>query len=170
MLDNQSVKDLSIEYCFLESSNIELNHSTTDVLSYIVFGYPSSWSKKSNSRNSFHLIPFFSFTNCVNSDEYKKLKRKEHITIIVEYDRKNTPNLKSKSISYGPDLFGISGCGLWHINPFDPKSEPKLIGIMNEWSISNRSRLFATRIDAYTEILRKKNIIEFQESELFEYK
>ena len=170
ILDNQSVKDLSIDYCFLESSNLEINHSSIDFMSYIVFGYPSSWSKKSHSRNSFHSIPFFSITKCMHLNEYKKLKRHEYLNLIVEYDRQNTPNLKSKSMSYGPNLFGISGCGLWYINPFDLKSEPKLIGIMNEWSISNRNRLIATRIDAYTEILRIQGIIDFQETELFGFK
>lgn len=170
ILDNQSVKDLSIDYSFLESSNIEINHSSIDFMSYIVFGYPSSWSKKSYSRNSFHSIPFIGITKCVSLNEYKKLKRNEYLNLIVEYDRQNTPNLKSKSISYGPDLFGISGCGLWYSNNFDLKSEPKLIGIMNEWSISNRNRLIATRIDAYTEILRKEGIIDFQETELFGFK
>lgn len=170
MLDNQSVKDLSTDYSFLESSNIMINHSSVDFMSYIVFGYPSSWSKKSQSRNSFHSIPFIGITKCVNLNEYKRLKINEYLNLIVEYDRQNTPNLKSKSISYGPNLFGISGCGLWYINNFDLKIEPKLIGIMNEWSISNRNRLISTRIDAYTEILRKKGLIDFQESELFGFK
>lgn len=170
ILDAQSVKEVSNDYSFIESSNLEINHTSIDFMSYIVFGYPSSWSKKSHSRNSFHSIPFFNITRCVSLNEYEKLKRNEYLNLIVEYDRKNTPNLKSKSMSYGPDLFGISGCGLWYINPFDLKSEPKLIGIMNEWSISNRNRLISTRIDAYTEILRKEDIINFQESNLFGFK
>lgn len=170
ILDNQSVKGLSADYSFLESSNIMINHSSVDFMSYIVFGYPSTWSKKSQTRNSFHSIPFIGITKCVNLNEYKSLKIKEYLNLIVEYDRQNTPNLKSRSISYGPDLFGISGGGLWYINIFDMEIEPKLIGIMNEWSISNRNRLISTRIDAYTEILRKKGLIDFEESELFGFK
>lgn len=170
ILDDQSVEDLSSDYSFIESFNIEINHTTIDFNSYIVFGYPSNWSKKSHSRNSFHSIPFYIFTKCVNLNEYKKFKRNEYLNLIVEYDRKNTPNTKSKSISYGPDVFGISGCGLWYINPFNLKEDLKLIGIMNEWPISNRNRLISTRIDAYTEILRKKKIIDFPETELFEFK
>ena len=170
ILDDQSVKDLSTDYSFVESSNLEINHTTIDFMSYIVFGYPCSWSKKSQSKNSFHSIPFYTFTKCVDLNEYKKLERNEYLNLIVEYDRKNIPNTKSKSISYGPDLFGISGCGLWYINPFDLKSNIKLIGIMNEWPISNRNRLISTRIDAYTEILREKKIIDFKETDLFGFK
>lgn len=170
ILDDLSVKQLSIDYSFAESSNIEINHSSSDSTNYIIFGYPSTWSKKSHSRNSFHTVPFFNITKSVSLKEYEKLNRNECLNLVVEYDRKNTPNLKSKTISYGPDLFGISGCGLWYINLLDLKSCPKLIGIMNEWSISNRNRLISTRIDAYTEILRKGGTIEFQESEKFGFK
>lgn len=170
ILDNQSVKDLSTDYSFVDSSDLEINHTTTDFINYIVFGYPCNWSKKSQLRSSFHSIPFYIFTKCVDLNEYKKLERNEYLNLIVEYDRKNTPNTKSKSISFGPDLFGISGCGLWYINPFDLKSEIKLIGIMNEWPISNRNRLISTRIDAYTEILREKKIIDFKETDLFGFK
>ncbi|EJG02534.1 hypothetical protein [Flavobacterium sp. F52] len=170
ILDNQSVKDLSKDYSFLESSNLEINHSSIDFMSYIVFGYPSTWSKKLYLQDCFHSIPFIGFTKSVNSNEFKKLNRNDFLNIIVEYDRQNTPNLKSKSICYGPDLFGISGCGLWYIDNFDLTSEPKLVGIMNEWSISNRDRLIATRIDAYTEILRGKGIIDFNETNLFGFK
>ena len=53
---------------------------------------------------------------------------------------------------------------------FEQKANPKLIGIMTDWSISNRERLFATRIDAVTEMLRKEQYIDFPESNLFSFK
>ncbi|WP_262152198.1 hypothetical protein [Chryseobacterium foetidum] len=170
ILDEISVKELQNEYTFLECDDIELNHPPINLLTYIIFGYPTSWSKKSMSKNSFHSTPFFNFTKCATKNEYKKHNRNEYLNLIVEYDRKNTPNLKSESLSYGPDLFGISGCGLWYVDPFNLDNNPKLIGIMNEWSKSNRNMLIATRIDAYTEILRKKNIINFKETALFGFK
>lgn len=170
ILDDESVTALKENYCFLDSSELQINHTPSHLLTYTIFGYPSTWSKKSISKNSFHSIPFFNFTKCVTSDEYTIFNRSERINLIVEYDRKNTPNLKSKSMSFGPDLFGISGCGLWYINPLNLKCEPTLVGIMNEWAKTNRTRLIATRIDAYTEVLRKKGIIDFPESFLFGFK
>lgn len=167
ILDNESVVALLDDYSFLESSSLEINHSTIDFSSYIIFGYPSNWSKYSLSKNSFHSNPFISITKCVKPDEYKKLKRKKYLNIILEYHRNKTLNFASNLISYGPDLFGISGCGLWYINPNYLESEPKLIGIMNEWPVINKKRLIATRIDAYTELLRKNGVIDFQESNLF---
>lgn len=170
ILDEISVKEILSEYSFLECEDVEINHSQINLLTYIIFGYPTSWSKKSMIKNSFHTKPFFQITKCIEKEDYAKYERNEFLNLIVEYDRKNTPNLKSKSLSFGPNLYGISGCGLWYINPIDLKSNPKLVGIMNEWSKKNRSKLFATRIDAYTEILRNNKIISFKESSLFGFK
>src|SRR5690606_33324324 len=170
VLDPESIAALKESYSFLESSHLEINHVQSNLLLYTVFGYPTTWSKKSTTKNSFHSVPFFNFTKCVGGAEYYKVNRHEYLSLIVDYDRKNTPNLKSRTFSYGPDLFGISGCGLWYLNPHDLQRGPALVGIMNEWSKTNRSRLIATRIDAYTEILRSQGIIDFQETNLFGYK
>ncbi|WP_312820731.1 hypothetical protein [Kaistella carnis] len=170
ILDEMTKNDLINEYSFVNEKQLELNHNPIDFHCYAIFGYPSSWSNKSLSRNSFHSIPFFTFTKCATKNTYQKLNRSDELNLIVHYDRKNTPNLKSKTMSFGPDLFGISGCGLWFLNPNNLESEPKLIGIMNEWSKTNRTLLIATRIDAYTEILRNKGEITFQETNLFSFK
>jgi len=170
ILDELSIKDISNHYSFLEGQDIQINHNPSHLLNYLIFGYPSTWSKKSITKNSFHTKPFIHPTKCINKEDYTKYNRKEFLNLIVEYDRQNTLNLKSQSLSFGPDLFGISACGLWYLNPIDLNSNPKLIGIMNEWSIENRNKLFATRIDAYTEILRNNKIITFTESSLFGFK
>lgn len=40
---------------------------------------------------------------------------------------------------------------------------------MIEWSIKNKKIIFGTRIDAVTEILRHKNLVDFPESDLFSF-
>lgn len=170
ILDELSMQDISNHYSFLESEDIQINHNPSNFLNYLIFGYPSTWSKKSITKKSFHTRPFIHQTKCIKKEDYTKYNRKEFLNLIVEYDRQNTINLKSQSLSFGPNLFGISGCGLWYLNPMDLASNPKLIGIMNEWSIENRNKLFATRIDAYTEMLRNNKIITFTESSLFGFK
>lgn len=167
ILDEFSTQDILSQYTFLECENIEINHNPSHFLNYLIFGYPTTWSNKSMTKNSFHTRPFIHHTKCIKKEDYRKYNRKEYLNLIVEYDRQNTINLKSKSLSFGPNLFGISGCGLWYINPFDLNSSPKLVGIMNEWSTINRNKLFATRIDAFTEILRNNKIITYKESSLF---
>ncbi|MBK7970524.1 MAG: hypothetical protein IPK08_17180 [Bacteroidetes bacterium] len=61
--------------------------------------------------------------------------------------------------SVGPDLFGMSGAGVWCINPrydFDSiKPSKKLVAILTEWPIRNKKLLVGTRIDIFTEMLRK---------------
>ncbi|GEM_PF-1378151 len=171
ILDEVTVKDIIKSYYFVNENDLEINHKGTYINNYIVFGYPSSWSKKSLSRNSFHSRPFINFTRCVKSIEYSNLNRQEILNIIVEYNRQETINFKSKKFSFGPDLFGISGCGLWYLDPknYNKKSNPKLLGIMTDWPISNRKRLIATRIDVVTEILRKIESVNFPESHLFSF-
>lgn len=172
ILDDISVKDLIQSYDFVMEGNLATNHNITYLHNYIVFGYPSSWSKKSITRNSFHSRPFINFTKCVDLIEYPQLKRNEVLNIIVEYNRQETVNFKSKKFSFGPDLFGISGCGLWYLDPrnYKEKANPKLVGIMTDWPITNRKRLISTRIDAITEILRKSESLNFPESNLFSFK
>jgi hypothetical protein len=168
ILDKISVEDLKNDYCFLAEQHILINHKLDFLNNYIVYGYPSTWSKKSQTRNSFHTRPFINFTKPIRIENFNK---NNLLNIFVEYDRKNTINFKSKKFSYGPHLYGISGCGLWYLNPLDYEKEanPKLVGIMIEWSIKNRKIIFGTRIDAITEILRHKSLIDFPESDLFSF-
>lgn len=168
ILDKISVDDLKKDYCFCAEDNILINHKLDFLNNYIVYGYPSTWSKKSQSRNSFHTRPFINFTKSIRTENPDK---NDILNIYVEYDRKNTVNFKSKKFSYGPNIYGISGCGLWYSNPLDYEKEanPKLVGIMIEWSIKNKKVIFGTRIDAVTEILRYKKLIDFPESDLFSF-
>ncbi|MBO6201655.1 MAG: hypothetical protein J6N74_08560 [Chryseobacterium sp.] len=168
ILDKISVDDLKNDYSFLAEEDILINHKLDFLNNYIVYGYPSTWSKKSQTRNSFHTRPFINFTKSIRTEN---LDKDNVLNIFVEYDRKNTVNFKSKKFSYGPNLYGISGCGLWYSNPLDYEKEanPKLVGIMIEWSIKNKKIIFGTRIDAVTEILRHKNLVDFPESDLFSF-
>ncbi|MCW1961373.1 hypothetical protein [Chryseobacterium viscerum] len=172
MLDEITIKDIKKTYNFLNENSLQINHKNSYLHNYIIWGYPSSWSQKSLSRNSFHSRPFIHFTKCVDQIEYQQLNRYEFLNLIVEYDRQNSLNFKSKEFSYGPDLFGISGCGLWYLDPedYNKSADPKLVGIMTDWSILNRKRLIATRIDAVTEFLKKNENIDFPESNLFSIK
>ncbi|MCA6067844.1 hypothetical protein JI747_011685 [Chryseobacterium sp. RG1] len=172
ILDALTIKDLKKDYNFVNENNLEINHKNNYFRNYIIWGYPSSWSKKSISRNSFHSRPFIHFTKCADVSEYKKFNRYEFLNLIVNYDRQNVLNFKSRNFSFGPDLFGISGCGLWYLNPedYNKNANPKLVGIMTDWTISNKNNLIATRIDAITEFLRKNEGVNFPESNLFSIK
>lgn len=170
ILDNESIEEIKTNFEFLEQTHIQINHKIDYFKNYVVFGYPTSWSKKSMTKNSFHTRAFISFTNSINVHEYKKFGREPYFNIILNYDRESTINIKSKSISYGPSLHGISGCGLWYLDSLDTTKTPVLVGIMTDWPISNRKRIIASRIDTVTEVLINKYKINFPRTNLFEYK
>ncbi len=58
-LDEQSKNELQLSYDFLNQENIEINHQIVNHQFYSFFGYPTSLSGFSKTRNSFHL--FLSF-------------------------------------------------------------------------------------------------------------
>lgn len=169
ILDSESVTDLNSEYSFLDEKDILINQIFLEKEYYTIYGFPSSWSKKSFTRNSFHVRPFFQFTNPVNVNEYPKFGRNDYQNIMVNYDRKQSINVKSNSLNYGPNLFGMSGCGLWYSNGdlFDEGSTIKLVAIMTDWPKENRQRIVGTRMDIVTEVLKKHYNIDFPETNLF---
>ena len=164
ILDLESINELKSTYKFLEHEQISINHVFDETQDYMIFGFPSTWSNRSATRKSFHIRPFYNFANPVNNSEYEKFNRKHYLNIIVEYNRKYAINAKSKSLSYGPNLHGMSGCGLWNLSSF-PKV--KLVGIMTDWPIKNRKRIIGIRMDIITETLRKHSNLDIEESKLF---
>ncbi|MBU2996388.1 hypothetical protein KO500_08075 [Cellulophaga baltica] len=164
ILDRNSVKALKTSYQFLKEEQIIINHNFLVQDDYLIFGFPSTWSKKSYTRKSYHIRPFCNLTNPVNVSEYSKYKRKSYLNIIVNYNRKQTLNTKSKTLSFGPDLFGMSGCGLWDISNFPLVH---LVAIMTDWPKENRSKIIGVRMDIVTELLRKQYHLNLPESNLF---
>ena len=164
ILDTESIKELKTTYSFLQEEEVQINHNFIENQKYIIYGFPSTWSKKSFSKKAFHIRPFYNFTFPVNKSEYKRFNRENYLNVIVEYDRKNALNVKSKTLSYGPDLFGMSGCGLWEINNL---SKINLVAIMTDWPQENRNRIIGVRIDLVTEFLRKHRNLDVTESNLF---
>ena len=167
ILDLESVNELNTTYQFLEEDQILINHRFVEEHDYMIFGFPSTWSDRSFTRKSFHIRPFYNFTNPVNNSEYPRYNRKDYLNIIVTYNRKKAINVKSKTLSYGPDLFGMSGCGLWDVSHF---AKVQLVAIMTDWPKENRKRIIGVRMDIVTEVLRKHCNLNITESNLFELK
>ena len=164
ILDPESIRELKTTYSFLEEEQVMINHNFVENQKYLLYGFPSTWSEKSFTRKSFHIRPFYNFTFPVNKNEYTKFNRKHYLNVIVEYDRKKAINVRSKTLSFGPDLFGMSGCGLWKINNL---SKVDLVAIMTDWPKENRNRIVGIRIDIVTEFLRKHRKLDITKSNLF---
>ncbi|WP_405246801.1 hypothetical protein [Cellulophaga sp. Asnod2-G02] len=167
ILDTESIKELKTTYSFLQEEEVQINHNFIENQKYMLYGFPSTWSEKSFTKKSFHIRPFYNLTFPVNKSEYTRFNREHYLNVIVEYDRKNALNVKSKTLSFGPDLFGMSGCGLWKINNL---SKVNLVAIMTDWPKENRNRIIGVRIDLVTEFLRKHRNLDIAESNLFRLK
>lgn len=117
-LDDYTIAELCNHYSFLSEENILTNHKVQSSF-YTFLGYPTSFSKYSVSKKSFHSNVFFHYNYAEPQKTYKLLNRDEKRNIIIKYDRKRTVNTKKLEITMGPDLFGMSGCGLWFTNPLE---------------------------------------------------
>lgn len=149
LLDLESVLEISKHYTFLKEDNLAPNHNFINYEFYSFFGYPTTLSKTKYDKSSFHSVPFLHLTTPLQEEKYNKYERQPRYNVITSYDRKNSLNIKTKTVSNGPDLFGISGCGLWFIDPSDIMKgyvEPKLTAIMTDWPETDRTNVIGTRI------------------------
>ena len=169
-LDKKSKIELQLSYDFLNQESIEINHEVLNHPFYSFFGYPTSLSNFSKTRNSFHTRPFFQFTTPILIKEYSRFPVNANFNIVSTYDQKKAYSMKGKCFSSGPSLHGISGCGLWFTDPIDAivkTKKPKLVAIMTEWAKEiDHSRIIGTRIDVLTEAIRKNCNIDFPESNI----
>ena len=149
-LDQESISDIEKNYDFLDQSQIELNHNYAQLPLYTYFGFPTTLSKYSKTRNNFHVIPFFHTTIPASMNIYDQLSRNPSQNIITSYNRKRAYNFKNKNLSNGPDLHGLSGCGLWYNDPMDLLQgicKPRLTAILTDWPVKNRNVVIGTNID-----------------------
>lgn len=172
-LDKESVEELLTTYKFLKDDDLAINHKFENQQYYTFLGYPTTLSKISQSKNSFHSYPFFQFSTPAMECEYMKYNRNINSNIVTSYERKKSYNLKINKFAVGPDLHGISGCGLWFTDPMDiftQNKRPKLTAIMTDWPIKDRTKVIGTRIDILTEFLRKKLNLQLPESNIISVK
>jgi hypothetical protein len=163
-LDEFTVSELKKQYNFLTKENISINHNTQNSLMYTFLGYPSTFSKFSKTTQSFHSNVFFHYNKPESDEVYKNLSRNPTTNIIIKYDRKKALNTRKVEITNGPDLYGMSGCGLWFTDPIDifkKVSEPKLVAIMTDWPIKNRNTVVGTKMQVFSQALKQEFGIDF---------
>jgi len=86
----------------------------------------------------------------------------------VQFDKENVINYVTKEKAVAPDLYGMSGCGLWFVPlPIGKAANnciKSLIAIMTDWPTENRNVMVGTRIGFFTEIIRKKYKLDLPKS------
>ncbi len=172
-LDEKSVEELSESYAFIDECDILLNHKFVNLPIYTFFGYPSSLSNTTFCKKKFQVYSFFHFSTPGEKSLYERFGLNDYQNVIASYDKKKSYSQKSKLFSNGPDLYGISGCGLWMsdpINIYKKQSNPKLVAIMTDWLLKDKRFVVGTRVDLITEAIRTKFNVDTVKSEIVSYK
>ncbi|QOG01080.1 hypothetical protein [Flavobacterium sp. MDT1-60] len=168
-LDNECVSHLLRSYNFLQADDLAINHIFHNEEHYTFLGYPSTRSKIVWNTNIFDCNTFFHFTTPKRIEDYLYFDRNPAINVMTSYNKKVSFNIKNNTFGTGPDLHGISGCGLWFTNPLDLSTgfiKPKLTAIMTDWPVKNRAIIIGTRIDVITGIIKKNLEIDFPDSKI----
>lgn len=168
-LDDKCVPHLLRSYNFLQADNLAINHIFQSEEYYTFLGYPSTTSKILYKTDIFDSTTFFHFTTPERNENYSKLNRNPAVNVVTSYNKKRSFLHKKNMFGTGPDLHGISGCGLWFTDPLDLSTgiiKPKLTAIMTDWPIKNRTITIGTRIDVITGIIKKYLDVDFPESRI----
>lgn len=168
-LDDYCVSHVLRRYSFLQADDLAINHIFENEEYYTFLGYPTTTSKIIYKTDIFDSTTFFHFTTPEINENYPKFDRNPTVNVITSYNKRLSFLHKKNMFGTGPDLHGISGCGLWFTDPLDVSTgiiKPKLTAIMTDWPIKNRTITIGTRIDVITEIIRKYFDIDFPESKI----
>ncbi|KAB1070541.1 hypothetical protein F6U93_01810 [Tamlana haliotis] len=169
-LDNESIEYVKKQYSFLNHSELGINHEVKELPYYTAIGFPCSKNKFNKFKNKLDSKPFIFNTMPAKPEIYSELNCKPFLNLIVHYDKKNVIDYEKNLKITGPDPFGISGGGLWHV-PVQlvekgNKVNKKLVAILSEWPSKNRKFWICTRIDVFTEVVRKKYNLDIETSKI----
>lgn len=167
-LSEETVEKLGNQYQFLDGNELGINHEIKELPMYQSVGFPASKSKFNKFKNAIVSVPFIYTTMPASQNIYEELACPIFSNLIVHYDKEKVLDYKTGDYQTGPDPFGISGSGLWFIpsqlREKGEKIEKKLVAIMTEWPKENRKFWIGTRIDIFTEIVRKKYNLDIEKS------
>lgn len=155
-VNKKIVKLISKSYKFfnLEFSTIDLAMPENE--NYLIVGYPCSRTKPKYSIEKFFVNPFIFHTYRASIKMYKKLNFHPNTNVLLAYRKRKIIRYGNDLIQMGPDLYGMSGCGIWYIANFYSKQIKYFpVGILIEGH-SNLNTIVATRLNVITEIIRQK--------------
>lgn len=170
-LCSETIENISKTYNFLNLQEININHDYKNLPLYELVGFPATKSKYNKYKKKLYSKAYrYITTPVLEKNIYKNLKCSTSYNVILNYDRKKVYNYKKKSTQIGPELEGISGCGLWYtpVEEITSKEKPKkyLVAIITEWPINDRKYLIATKIDLFTEVIRQHFKIDIPKSSI----
>jgi len=119
----------------------------SSVSAYMVMGYPCSKNRRSLQGERFDAHLYHFLTVDASEAEYHALDRNPDEQLVLPFNRKDVWRPEGKVTA--PDLYGISGGGVWHLSPDSgvPLPQARLAAIAVEWHDKVRVKhVLATRI------------------------
>ncbi|UUW08681.1 hypothetical protein NLG42_21570 [Flavobacterium plurextorum] len=168
-LDDDCLPHILRSYKFLQAEDLAINHIFQSEEFYTFLGYPATRAKALYKTDVFDITTFFHFTAPIGKEYYAAFGRNPYVNIVASYNKKHAYDSSRGTYGTGPDLYGISGCGLWFTDPLDLAVgiiKPKLTAIMTDWSIKNRNIVIGTRIDVVIGMIKKFVDIDFPDSHI----
>ncbi|MBB4802118.1 hypothetical protein HNP37_002191 [Flavobacterium nitrogenifigens] len=166
-LDADCLPHILRSYSFLQAEDLGINHIFQNAEFYTFLGYPATRAKPKYKTDIFEVTTFFHFTATLGIEHYAEFSRNPRVNVVASYNKKEAYDSRKGTYGTGPDLYGISGCGLWFTDPSDLQTgiiKPKLTAIMTDWSVKNKNIIMGTRIDVVTGMIKKFLDIDFPDS------
>ncbi|MBB4801800.1 hypothetical protein HNP37_001861 [Flavobacterium nitrogenifigens] len=168
-LDDECLPHIKRSYSFVQAEDLAINHIFQPWEYYAFLGFPASKTKVKYKTDIFCITTLFHFTAPIGAEHYEQLGRNPYVNVIATYNKKHVYNGSKGTYGTGPDLYGISGCGLWFTDPEDMSTgiiKPKLTAIMTDWFAKNKNIIIGTRIDVVTGMIKKFLDIDFPDSSI----
>jgi hypothetical protein len=168
-LDDDCLPHIKRTYSFVQAEDLAINHIFQPWEYYSFLGFPASKAKVKYKTDIFGITMLFHFTAPIGAEYYKEFGRNPYVNVVATYNKKQVYDGRKGTYGTGPDLYGISGCGLWFTDPSDLTTgiiKPKLTAIMTDWFTNNRNIIIGTRIDVVTGMIKKFLDIDFPESRI----
>ena len=143
------ISNLQSQYRFLDYQNVLLGHEVINEQRYLIFGFPSSYSRINPMTKGIKPRAFSFLTKPINSGLYEKMDYSKRFNYLLHYSRKSTFRYTEEGTLTGPKPYGLSGSGLWFLPEYNiEKGETvphSLVGIMTEFN-NKYNALIGTKI------------------------
>ena len=102
---------------FFDLNKVGIQHDDLKGMKYLIVGYPNSRVKKLSKKSKDWKTKMFVFrTRALNDKNLVKQLRVDSKThLVLRYEKKSIYNIATHRKEKGPDLEGLSGCGIWRI-------------------------------------------------------
>jgi hypothetical protein len=144
-LSEETVRGLK-EDEFLTLADLAILETATTTGHYVFAGYPSSKHKRSIKNEEAEAALYSFISDPAPLEDYQRAGLDPSTSLLLRFDKQKLWCPSGRVI--GPDLFGVSGGGVWFLDdaPAATPRKPLLVAIAVEWWQKQPKRVLATKI------------------------